>query len=341
MRAERGLIVLGALCCAGALGLALVDPRAALTGWLAAAVAFAAIPAGALCLQAMMRLIPGAWGEALRLMCEGGAMLAVPAAVAFVPVLLGMTAIYPWMVEPPHNRFQAAWLAPLPFALRTLLWFGLLIGSARLLRARTSTAPVAAVTLLLWPVLGSAVATDWLMSLRPHFASSGFGLQILILSVTLAYAVLLLLRLRARRTPVRPGVLGALLLTLLLLWAYIQFLPFFILWSPGLPEGAAWYGERSGGWDVAEIAFGTLGGVPLLMLLFPAIRHSPAWLARLAIAVIAGKLIEFAWFALPGTGLLGVGAYALAMLAGALLTAALLPAALRRRIAARRPKSTA
>lgn len=336
-RHEGAALGLAAFVAAAALLLGLADPRAAFTGWMSAAVAFAAIPAGALCLMAMMKLIPGAWGEQLRLTCEVGSLLALPGLAAFVPVTITSAFIYPWAIRPGENVFQDNWLGVLPFMLRTTLWFLLLWGAARLLRMRKNSRAVSAAALVAFPVLGSLVAVDWLMSLTPAFASSGFGLQILILSVCMAFAVLLLFRLSVGSPPFRPGVLGGLLLTLLLMWAYIQFLTFFIAWSPGLPEGAQWYGLREGGWDAAEWAFALLGGVPLLMLLLPRFRGSPAWLARLCAAVIAGKLIEFAWFALPGTGVVGVAAYALAATAMGLVTAVGLRLALRERIGARMP----
>ncbi len=334
---ERHMLFAAAAGAVASLALALIDPAAALTGWLGAAAAFAAIPAGSLCLLAMMTLIPGVWGEALRLTCEAGTLLALPALLAFVPVLLGMGVIYPWMIHGPQTPFQSVWLGPLPFALRTMLWFALLWSASGAIRARHRTRAVAAGALVAFPVLGSLVAIDWLMSLDLKLASSAFGLQILILSVTLAFAVLLLFRITLGGRPYRVGVSGGLLLCLLLMWAYIQFLTFFILWSPGLPDGAAWYGRRAGGWDAAEWAFALLGGWPLLALLLARFRRNAAWLARLCISVIAGKLIEFAWFALPGSGPLAVASFALAAAALASVTAVGLAVAMRRRIGTRAP----
>lgn len=328
-------MIVAALLAAGALLLMLANPRAALTGWMGACVAFSAVPAAALCLMAMMKLIPGAWGEALRLTCEAGSLLALPALAAFVPVMLGSPLIYPWGGAAAPSPFQQAWLGPVAYAIRTLLWFGLLWYAARQIRARRRTTAMAAAALVAFPLLGSLAAVDWLMALDLKFASSSFGLQILILSVTLGFATLLRFRLSTGRAPFRPGVLGALLLTLLLMWAYIQFLTFFISWSPGLPDGAAWYLRRTGGWSVAAWAFGVLGGVPLLLLLLARARTNPLWLAWLCTAVIAGKAIEFGWFALPGTGVVGIAAYCLAIAAFALVTAIGLRLALRSRIAAR------
>lgn len=336
---ERRLGIAGAVLAVAALGLALVWSREALTGWLCAAFAVAAIPAGALLFQMMMRLIPGAWGEELRLTCEAGALLAPLGAVAFVPVLVGAGVIYPWASRAPISAFQGAWMGVVPFGLRTVLWFAFLFLAARWLRARRSTVKVAAAGLVVFPILGSLVGVDWLMSLSHDFASSGFGLQMLIAMALIAFAALLLLRLSVGRPPARPGVLGGLLLTLLLLWAYLQFLPFFIIWSSNLPSSVRWFDVRHGlGPDAAEWVFGLLGGIPALLLLFARCRNDPGWLSWLAASVLLGKLVEIGWFALPEAGALSVLAYALALAGLGALAAAGLPLALRHRVAARSPE---
>jgi len=336
---ERRLMIAGVVLMVAALALALAWPREALTGWLCAAFAFASIPAGALLFQMMMRLIPGAWGEELRLACEAGALLAPLGLAAFVPVMLGAGIIYPWASRPPISAFQDLWMGVAPFALRTIVWFAFLIYAARLMRQRRSTVAVAAAGLVLFPVLGSLMGVDWLMSLAHEFASSGFGLQMLIVMAVIAFAALLLLRLSIGRTPFRPGVLGGVLLTLLLLWGYLQFMPFFIIWSGNLPPGVRWFEARSSlGWDAAEWSFGLLGGVPAVLLLFARFRSDPRWLAALSASVLLGKLVEIAWFGLPGTTLQAVLAYLLALAGLGALAAAALPLALRTRIAARRPR---
>lgn len=336
---ERALIGAGALLCAAALLLALVWPRAALTGWLGGAAALASIPAGALLLQLMMRLIPGAWGEELRLACEAGTLLAPLAAAAFVPVLLGATVLYPWATREPISAFQGVWMGVVPFALRSILWFAFLIVVARAMRARRATGTVAAAGLVALPVLGALVTTDWLMTLAHDFASSGFGLQMLSLQVTIAFCALVLLRLSVGTPPKRLGVLGGLLLTLLLLCAYLQFMPFFILWSGNLPPGVAWYAARATpGWHAAEWTFGLLGGVPIAALLFARFRGDARWLRLLAGMALLGKLVEVAWFALPGPGLAGVLAYLLALAGLMPLGAVALILALRHRVATRAPR---
>lgn len=323
-RRERTLVVLGALGAAAALLLALADPREASTGWLAAAALIAGLPAGALILLLMMAMIAGKWREDLLGPARLLGVLWPVAALAFVPVVTGMAAIYPWFGAPPHSAFAGVWLNPLFFAARTIAWFAL----GRFIAARAAgevTEGFAAAALIALVLGDNFVGSDWLMTLDPKFASSGFGLQVISFDVTAALAAMIVLAAR----PKHPRVLGGLLLTVLLLWGYFQFMPFLIIWSGNLPDGVGWYLARSGtGWVAALVAASLLGGVPLFALLAPQVRENPRWLRLCAVAVLAGKAIEFAWLALPGRGPSAVLAWLLALAGlGCIAAASLLRAA--------------
>jgi len=331
MRCKGVLLGAGALACTAVLLATLRWPEDALAGWLAGAVAATAVPTGALILLMMMRLIPGAWGEVLRLACEAATLLVPVAALAFVPLFIGLGALYPWMSRPAPSAFAESWLSAPGYIARTLLWFVYLGGFAWAMRSRRRTGVVAAAGLILMPLLGHMVAVDWLMSRDPHFASSAFGLQLLSIMTTIAFCAVLLLRHSAGERELRTGVLGALLLTLLLIWAYLDFMTYLIVWAGNLPAAVGWYQARSGIWANTMCAAAVLGGVPLLLLLFPRVRGSPRLLAWLAIAVIAGKLAELLWFAAPPRG---AAAALFGLIAGAgvcCLYAGLLPLALARR----------
>ena len=131
----------GALCAAGLI-LAALAGEGAWRGWLAAAATIASVPVGALGLLLIMRLIPGPWARELAPALEAG-LLALPAAgIAFIPLLVVLGAIYPWVGEAQPTAFRAAYLSAPGYVLRTLAWFGLVGGlSAGLLvrRARTPT----------------------------------------------------------------------------------------------------------------------------------------------------------------------------------------------------------
>lgn len=311
-RGERLLTTVGLAGAVVTLLLAVVSPRDALTGWLGAVSFLAGIPAGALMLLLMMALISGRWRDDLRGPARLLGALWPLAALAFLPVLFGMAAIYAWFGAPPHSAFAGVWLNPLFFTARTAGWFAL--GWFVAVRATGDLGEGFAAGMLIALVLAANfVASDWLMTLDPAFASSGFGLQVIFFDVCAGLAAMILLRLVAG-TPRHPGVLGGLLLTVLLLWAYIQFMPFLIIWSGNLPESVGWYlARRDTGWVAALVAASLLGGIPLFALFAPQVRESPRWLGLCAAAVLAGKAIEFAWLALPGRGALAVLAWLLAL----------------------------
>jgi hypothetical protein len=303
------------------------EPRAALTGWLAAAVMLQAVPLGALVLLATMRLIPGHWEEELGGACEGAAGLWVLALAAFLPVLFGAEAIYDWPETFAGSAFQAVWLGGLPFALRTLLWFAALAMIARSQIGLHASQGASALALVVMTLGTSLLAVDWLMSLDTGFQSSGFGLTVFALEMCVAYAVVVLCRLVQPPLPQRPALLGSLLLVFLLLWLYFQFMPFLVIWSGNLPDNAKWYLDRAeGAWVWALGAGMALGMAPVLALILPQVRRSPRAIAVAAISVLAGKSLEFGWLALPGRGAVAALAYFFALCGlGAFAAAYLMP----------------
>jgi hypothetical protein len=330
-RAFRILLVAGLAALIAALTCALLSPRGALTGWLGAAVLVQALPLTGLMLLAMMRLIPGVWEDELRRTCEALARLWPLAALAFVPILAGLPVVYDWTREPPLSAFQAEWLGPWQYAVRTSAWLAALAWIARSQIGRQASIAASVVALVVLVMGNSLIVVDWLLSLDPKFHSSGFGLQLLSLEVAAGYAVLLIAGLLAAPAPKRTGVLGGLLLTLLLLWAYFQFMPFLIIWSGNLPDGVAWYDLRSGGaWTATTVVFAALGLLPVLALLLPEVRTRRWPLLTASGCALTGKVIEFAWFSVPGRGAVAVIAFGLAVGGFAFLTAAWLGIAVRR-----------
>lgn len=316
--------------------LCFMSPRDALAGWLAAVVGFSAVPAGSLYLVFMMRLIPGVWGEELRLSTEAATLLTPYAALLFIPVLLGLGFIYPWMHHMKTSGFQSVILTPLAFLMITLFRFGALVWTGWRMRQRRSTLRTASMGLIALPLLASVAAVIWLMSLDPKFSSSAFGLQFIEREVTIAFAAALLLRLNIGRPPKRLGVAGSVLLTLLLLWAYIEFMPFLISWSSNLSGSAGWYLERgAGGWSALGWVWVMLSGIPMLSLVITRCRQSVACLKLFAISVLLGKLCEIAWITLPGYGSLAWISFCMTSFGMAWAAYYAMPLMVRQRICAR------
>ena len=320
-----GLTGFGVVGTLAALAAVLVDPRGALTGWLAAAVLLQAVPLGALVLLATMRLVPGRWESELREPCEAAAGLWCFAALAFVPVLLGTGAIYGWPRMWVENGFHRAWQGELPFVLRSAAWFAALAVIARSQVGGRASQGASVGALAVMALGGSLLAMDWLMSLDMQFHASGFGLTLFAIEICVAYLVVALLRLARRRGPGGRAVLPSLFIMFLALWLYFQFLPFLIVWSGDLPENAEWYLSRNqGGWGWVLYAAGLLGAIPLLAMLLPSVRRSPRALALAVLSALAGKCLELAWFALPDRGAVAVLAYLFALCGLGCLSAAFL-----------------
>ena len=297
----RRLLIAGLLLSALALALIAVAPVEALRAWLAAAFLWSGVPIGSLGFLMMIRLIGGRWGHSLLPFFEAGALTLPIAAVAMVPVLASMTLLYPW-IGATISGFKGAWLSPLPFVLRTLILFvglGLLLW-AFVTRRGSAVALSSAGLLFLAPMM-SIVSVDWLVSLDIEFHSSGFGLYALSIQFTVALMAAIWMLLG--RQPDRTETLGALLITLILLWIYLAFTSYIIVWSGDLASIVGWYKARGGGgWGVAIAIAAVIEALAFLSVLAPKVRHSARWLRVIAAAMILGKVVESAWLVLPQGG---------------------------------------
>jgi hypothetical protein len=297
---RRAIAALGVVTSSFALALSVMQPQA-VSGWLAAFVFWSGVPIGALCLVMMIRLIPGAWDEELAPAAESALALLPLAAAAILPILVALPVLYPWTGMAGMTGFRGVYLTQWFFITRSLTFFAVagVLAVLLLTRRQWSTA-IASVGLIAFVLLDTTVAVDWLMSRDPQFHSSGFGLYVLSIQVTIALATLVPLRVLLGYQEAQSGLLGALLLTTLLLWAYFAFMQYLISWSGNFPYNALWYQERGGGpWSLVEYAIGALGLVPAFLLLFPPVRQGPAWLVGLSVAVLFGKALEASWLALP------------------------------------------
>jgi hypothetical protein len=334
IRRERTAGAAGILFCAVALLLALLDSRAALTGWLAGFVFWSGIPIGALGLVMMIRIIPGSWSEELEKPAEAALLFLPIAALAALPILIGVHALYGWAAAGDGGGFRGAYLTPWFFVFRTLVVFAVMMALAALLLTRPAlSVPVASAGLIVFTLFDTLMATDWIMSLDSAFHSSGFGLYVISLQMTAALAAAIAIRLafgerahgeRADGERARPKLLGALMLTALLFWAYFAFMQFFIIWSGNFPPEVAWYRRHDDGiWSAAEYLIAALNLIPLVLLLvFAPLRRSRRALLGIAAAVLLGRAIECVWLVIGSVDVdrgIALGAAALALIGLGLL----------------------
>ena len=320
---------------AGCAGAGLVWPRVLMPAYLVAFLFWTGIAVGCVALLLLHNLTGGNWGRLIRRQLEAGALTTVPMAILFVPIALGLRALYPWAdpaiaAADPAIRHKAAYLNPDAFLLRAGLGFALWIGLAFLLnraasiRDRRGGASPGWMYNLSGPGLGvvfftgTFAAMDWGMTLEPDWYSSIYGVMVVVGWGLLTYASMILTTsLLARSEPVAseatPGRLqdlGNLMLAFVMLWAYMAFSQFLIIWSGNLVEEIPWYLRRlKGGWEYVALALVLFHFfVPFFALLFRDLKRNSRVIIWVAVAIIVMHLVDLTWLVLPARGeVLGSG----------------------------------
>src|SRR5439155_9838340 len=95
--------------------------------------------------------------------------------------------------------------------------------------------------------------------------------------------------------------LGKLLLTFVMLWAYLAFSQLLIIWSGNLTNEIPWYLHRwSGGWQwVGLVLIIFHFGVPFFLLLSRELKRSAGALAILALFVLLMRAVDLWWLTAP------------------------------------------
>ncbi len=152
-----------------------------LASYLAVWFAVCAIPIGASGVLFTSYLVRGGWTPDLHAPLSNAALTMPFAGLLFIPVLAGLSWIYPWAADPASlPAFKAFYLTPWFFVLRAILYFA--IWSALAVWAVWTYGNDAAMTragsagLIVWALTVSWSGIDWLESVEPHFHSSIYGL---------------------------------------------------------------------------------------------------------------------------------------------------------------------
>jgi hypothetical protein len=282
----------------------LIDPHDTLAAWLAAAVAVASVPIGALMVLMMTYLIPGRWTKQMHVPLVAAALTMPVAGLLLLPVLIGLPWLYPWVQTPQHG-FKAVYLSGGFFVLRTVAYFVIWTALAWWVR-RAWGSPAAMVRagsagLIVWALTVSLAGVDWIESLNPEFHSSIYGLIFLTFQVLagLAYGIAMTALAHPRSRAV--SGYGALLLSALLLWAYMHAMQYIIIWSGNIPNEVTWYLRReTGAWMFVLWGLILLQVVvPFFALLSGDVRNRPRPLLLICCATLALRAIESLLLVLP------------------------------------------
>ena len=95
--------------------------------------------------------------------------------------------------------------------------------------------------------------------------------------------------------------LGKLLLAFVMLWAYLAFSQLLIIWSGNLPEEIPWYLKRMQGvWGAVALLL-VIGhfALPFLLLLSRDLKRHSGLLSKIALWIIAMRMVEIIWLVVP------------------------------------------
>jgi len=326
---QRGLIVGVAGAVLGAIGVVL-SPAQFLPSWLIGFTFCLGLTLGCLALLMMQHMTGGKWGLVTRRIFEAGSKLIPYCVVLFIPIAATLPKLYLWarpdaVAADAILQHKAIYLNVPFFLIRAVVYFLVWFLCARYLNLWSAAQDrgevavteadtrrfrvVSAPGLLLYVVLISLGAIDWLMSLDPHWYSTIFGFIIVagqgISGFSVAIIVLALMTRGDRNaTPAGTGQfhdLGNLMLAFVMLWAYFSFSQFLIIWAGNLPEEIPFFLARlRDGWQYVSVLL-LVGqfAIPFCLLLSRDLKRRPESLARVCWWLLAMRLVDLIWIVAP------------------------------------------
>jgi hypothetical protein len=362
---QRALVIGGAallLCVVGYF----LNPTQLLRSYLVAFLLWLSLSLGCAAILMLHHLVGGNWGFAIRRVLESGVRTVPLMALLFLPLLLNLRRLYGWarpqdvaaLALPPFKRF---YLQTPFFVGRTVVYFVAWILLAYFLnkwsQEQDRTGDPAIVKrlqylsgpgLVVYGFMVTYAAVDWVMSLEADFFSTIFGMIFMVLPAlaAMSFSVVSAMLLAKRRplsdvlTPLHFNDYGNLLLTFLMLWAYLAFDQFLIIWAGNLQDEIPWYIRRAtGGWawiGVLLILFGF--AVPFVLLLSRDVKRRMQFLASVAVTLIIMAWVYFYWIVMASfypkgpqpswtdlAALIGIGGVWIAMFVSRLKASPLLP----------------
>lgn len=321
----RSLVVgvVGLVACAAAL---LLDPQHFFRGWMVGFEYAFGLTLGATAALMLQYLTGGAWGLVIRRPLEAASRTMPLMALLFVPILFGLPTLYEWArPEAAHDvviQAKTLYLNKPFFIVRQFLYFGLWLTMVHLLNKwslREDTdrniyyakwlQRISGPGLVLYALTLTLCTTDWIMSLDARWFSTVFAFMMLagqgLLTLSLMTAIVILL---AKTEPMRSVLtkrhthdLGKLMLTFVMLWAYLNFSQLVIIWAGNLPEEITWYTRRmNNGWQWVSLAMLLFHFVvPFLLLLSQELKKRPKLLTFVAVWCIVIRLVDVFWLVEP------------------------------------------
>ncbi len=312
----------GLVACAFGYGVA---PDHFFRSWLIAYLLFLGIALGSMGLLMVQHLSGGAWGV-FRRVFEASSRTLPLMAVLFLPIVFGMTSLYPWshpdLVE--HDEVllhKATYLNSVFFLIRALAYFvGWTLIAWTLSRwSRQQDEGDMSVTLRLQYLSGGGIvfytlaatfaSVDWVMSLNPHWYSTlfgflfvgGQGLSALAFTIIVSTSLVRRAPMASLLKPSHFHDLGKLSLAFVMLWAYFNFSQYMLIYAANLVQEIPYFLMRiSEGWQYMAIFLVVFHfAVPVSLLLSRDNKRMPHRLVWVALAILVVRYIDLIMLVSP------------------------------------------
>jgi len=294
--------------------------------YLASYMLFVGLTLGSIGVVCLHHLVGGRWGFVIRRLLEAASRTVPLIILLFVPIFLGRGELYRWIRQPETGPHKAMFLSVPFFLARTGVYFLLWLILAFFLnkfsrrqdlgddpalthRMRLFSAPA----LIIYCLTVTAASFDWVMSLTPDWYSTIFGMIFLVGQALTALsfctaALMLLSRYQPLASCVKPADfhdLGNLLLTFVILWAYMAFSQYLIIWAGNGKEEITWYADR-----LASLSWRIIGllliifhfAVPFCLLLSRQIKRRSHAIGLVALAILIMRWLDLIWLVEPAAG---------------------------------------
>lgn len=328
-RIQRIALIAGAVGLVLSLVGAFISPTTFFQSYLFSFMLCLGLPLGCTALLMIVHLAGGTWGYMIRRVCEAAALTLPLMALLFVPLLFGITTLYPWAQPNAASNPVLVHRQPFQnwtfFLIRIVIYFvawggtGYLLNSLSARQDREGNTPlintrlrrISSLGLFLYAFGITFAAIDWVMTLDATWFSTIFGMLFIVGQGLASMSFIIIACAYLSRsselgevaTPKRFNDLGNFLLAFTIFWAYMNLSQFLIIWSGNLPEETPWFVRRShGGWEYYSTILVVLQFVlPLFTLFLRANKRIVSRLVTLAGFIIFVRALDLFWLVMPET----------------------------------------
>ena len=326
-RLQHRAFVLGLICLVLSIADGIRAPEQFFRSYLLGFVFWIGLPLGCAAFLMIHYLTGGDWGLPIKQPLEAGARTLPLLLLLVIPLLFGLPYLFSWthaeqVAADPTLRLKHFYLNVPFFLVREVIYFTVWLWTAYQLAHWSSELhrthdPIiqdrlermSGPGLVVYAFTITFFSIDWMMSLDPYWFSTIFGMIVMVIQVQVAIAfVILVAHLLGKYEPLSSAMsaprfndLGNLLLTFVMLWAYLAFSQFLIIWSGNLFQEIRWYVSRaSNGWGMVAVALIIFFfAAPFVLLLMRGIKRRVALLSAVSAVLIFLSFVDIYWMIVP------------------------------------------